>query len=53
LPPPLIFFSHFWRFALFIAARCIKSECVQAKYRQHASRMKYSKKNKKFDLFYL
>lgn len=49
LPPPLIFFSHVWRFALYISAKCIQSPCVQTKYQQHTSRTKYSNSKKPCD----
>ncbi|CAF0727257.1 unnamed protein product [Adineta ricciae] len=44
LPPPLILVSHFWRFILYTSARCIRSQCIQNKYREHSSRTKYKKR---------
>ena len=42
LPPPFIFFSHLWRFALYTLARCNKAKWVQDTYFQHSNRTKYS-----------
>ncbi|CAF0751348.1 unnamed protein product [Adineta ricciae] len=44
LPPPLIIVSHFWRFILYTSARCIRSQCIQDKYKDHSSRTKYKKR---------
>ncbi len=51
LPPPFIFFSHLWRLALYISARCCKSPFIQRIYHQHASRTKYS--NKKNNIYFV
>ena len=42
LPPPLILFSHIWRFTLYILFKCCKSDCIMNKYDQHQNRTKYS-----------
>ncbi|CAM4802278.1 unnamed protein product [Rotaria magnacalcarata] len=41
LPPPLILFSHLWRFGLYILSRCIGSPWLNALYDQHTKRTKY------------
>jgi len=43
LPPPLILFSHIWRFTLYILFKCCKSDCIMNKYDQHQNRTKYKK----------
>lgn len=43
LPPPLILFAHVWRLTFFLLSRCCKSKWLQEKYRNHTTRMRYSK----------
>jgi len=47
LPPPLILFSHVYRFILYLLSKCFTCEGIQHAYRRHSSRTKYSKKKKK------
>lgn len=43
LPPPLIFFSHLWRVALWALSHCIKSSCIINANEKHNNRTRYSK----------
>lgn len=47
LPPPLILFSHVYRFILYLLSRCFTCDGIQRAYRRHSSRTKYSTKNEK------
>jgi hypothetical protein len=48
LPPPFIIFSHAWRLALWLSAKCIGSPCVQRSYARHIRGTKYSNNKRKF-----
>lgn len=43
LPPPLILFSHLWRFILHVLTPCLKTNWLKTQQAQHISRTKYSK----------